>query len=172
VIIFPVILWSDGTIWPNQRSSFDRPGAEPIDGVKELGYTEGSGPILFDRLASELAENAVEISPASAKRLYNALQSGFQDHNLKSLHLLESLKTCDDPADSHEMVASRVTLDETTGRCPRTGAQLRLINLDAEQKKQLQDGLMYLSATGYEERHPEKKSKGEDELKRFGEWLE
>jgi hypothetical protein len=88
------------------------------------------------------------------------------------MHLLESLKICNEPAASDEMVISRVTLDESTGRCPRTGAQLRLINLDAVQKRQLQDGLVHLSATSYEERHQKKNSKAEDEIRRFGELLE
>lgn len=152
-----------------------RPGAEPIDGVKDLGYKEGSGPILFDQLASELAHNSIEITSASAKRLYSALQSGFEGHefsgNLKQMHFLESLKSHNELASPDDLVASRVTLDESTGRCPRTGSRLRLINLDAEKKKQLQDGLVYLAVTSYEERQKEKNSKAQDDLRRFGEWL-
>ena len=153
-----------------------RPNAESIDGVKELGYAEEAGPGLFDLLAEELAGNTIEITSASAKRLYNAFQRGYRDHeasrNLKSLHLLEPLKTCNDPADPEELVVSRVSVDEKSGICPRTGVQLRLINLDKEQKEKLQSGLVHLSATTYEERHKEKNSKAEDSIRRFGEWLE
>ena len=155
---------------------FYRAGAKSIDGVQEMGYSAGSGPMLFDALASELAEITVEITSASAKRLYNAFQAGFQGNaisdNLNPLHLLESLKICNDPASLDELVVNRIALDEKSGRCPRTGVQLRLINLDAEQKKKLQTGLSYLSATTYEERHRKKNSIAEDALKSFGKWLE
>lgn len=152
---------------------FNREGSDPIVGIGELGYSEGSGPILFDQLASELAENSVEISAASAKRLYNAFQRGFEDSsNIQPLHLLESIQTCNEPVKSDELVVSRVALDESNGRCPRTGTQLRLIGLDATQKKQLQDGLIHLSTTSYEERARKKNSKAEVELRRFSEWLE
>ena len=143
--------------------------------MQALGYAEGSGPELFNELASELAENSVEISSASAKRLYNALQSGFEGKGfageLEQLHLLESLKPNNEPAASDELVASRVTLDESRGICPRTRAQLRLINLDADQKRKLQDGLIYLSGTSYEEFHKKSGEHGEEEIRRFGEWL-
>jgi hypothetical protein len=152
-----------------------RYNSEPINGIKELGYSVDCGPELFDLLASEMADLAVEIPPASAKRLYNAFQSGFEGYGpgfeLQRLHILQSLNPCNDMAAPETLVASRVSLDKTTGKCPRTGAQLRLINLDAEQKQQLQNGLVHLSATAYEERHQAKNSKAEDSLRRFGEWL-
>jgi hypothetical protein len=142
----------------------------------EMGYTHASGPQLFDKLASELADGAIEISSASAKRLYNAFQKGFRDDEMASklepLHLLQTLNTCNERAAANELIVSRVTLDESTGRCPRTGAQLRLINLDADQKRQLQDGLMYLAETSYEERHRQKNTIAVDAIKQFGEWLE
>ena len=86
--------------------------------------------------------------------------------------MLESIPTCNDQAPEHEIVVSRVTLDETNGRCPRTGTKLRLIGLDDGQKSQLKDGLIHLSLTSYEERAQRKNSTAEVELRRFGEWLE
>lgn len=150
-----------------------RENSDPIEGVRELGYAEASGPILFDLLASELAEHSVEISAASAKRLYNAFQRGFEDSgNIKPLHLLESILPCNEPVKSEQVVVSRVTLDKRTGRCLKTGTQLRLIGLDEAQKVQLQEGLIDLSTTAYEERSRNKNSKAEAELRRFGEWLQ
>lgn len=144
--------------------------------MKQLGYSVDCGPILFDLLASELAETAVEISSASAKRLYNAFRDGYQGQhtssNLKPLHFLEPIKPCNDSSSCDELVISRVMLDEKNGLCPRTGAQLRLIDLDAEQKKQLQDGLVYLAGTAYEERFGGKNSKAKKELRQFGATLE
>ena len=124
-------------------------------------------------MASELANNSIEISGASAKRLYNAFQRGFgENSNIQELHLLESIPTCNDQAPEQEIVVSRVTLDETNGRCPRTGTKLRLIGLNNAQKTQLKDGLIHLSLTSYEERAQKKNSTAEVELRRFGEWLE
>lgn len=165
-----------------KRKTTYRPGAEEIDGVKELGYKEASGPELFDSLASELADNTVEISSASAKRLYNAMLKGYEEDeqfiatndtkDLKPLHMLESLKRCNDPAGRDELVISRVALDSTTGCCPRTGAQLRLISLDAEQKQKLQNGLLELSAESYDARQKGMGEVAQSHLSKFGKWLE
>lgn len=149
-----------------------REDSDSIAGVAKLGYSLDSGPELFDLLAQELADNFVEITAASAKRLYNACQRGFQDSKLKPLHLLESISPCNDPAEPNELVVSRVTLDATNGMCPRTGTHLRLIGLDTDQKEQLRNGLTNLATTAYTERSTKHSSKAELELKKFADWLE
>ena len=152
------------------------PNAEPIHGIKDLGYSTDHGPELFDKLASEMADVAIDLSSASVKRLYTAFQVGFEGtgeaYKLKRLHLLEPLDSCNVKADPKQLVASRVHLDESTGLCPRTGAQLRLLSLNAEQKQQLRKGLMYLSSTLYEERHLKKNSFARDQLFNFERWLQ
>lgn len=154
------------------ENGYFRPDAPPIDRVKSLGYCHSSGPKLFDELCEELADDAVEISAAAAKRLYNAIVKGFDDdHGLEKLHLLQSFHACSRRADATELVASRVSLDETTGECPRTGVRLRLINLDDKQKERLKDGLHYLARTAYEERSGKPGLKAEENLKDFGAWL-
>ena len=151
--------------------------AEDIDGIGKLPYSVRCGPELFNILASELAEHSIEITSASAKRLYNAFQRGFQgddpSKNLKQLHLLESLRTNNDLAKPDEMIASRVRINESTGKCPRSGAQLRLINLDSTQKKRFQEALLYLVSSSYQERHRNAtKADVADKLGKFGEWLQ
>jgi hypothetical protein len=153
------------------ENGFFRPQAPPIDGAEMLGYASPSGPKLFDSLAEELAGDALEISAAGAKRLYNALLKGFDDHTLRPLHVLQSLEGCNEPADSSELVASRVSLDSNTGQCPRTGVRLRLINLNDKQKEKLKDGLHYLAATAYKERGGKNGSAAEENLRDFGDWL-
>ncbi len=152
-----------------------RAGATEIQGIKDLGYTEASGPALFDRLVSELAEITVEINSAAAKRLYNTFQSGFQGDNphtnLKALHMLEPLKSNNDPADPRDLIVSRVRIDENTAKCPRSGVQLRLIHLDSIQKSQFRDGLLYLASPISGERYNERDRKAAHELDRFGKWL-
>ena len=133
-------------------------------------------PKLFDKLLDELSGDAVEITSASAKRLYNAFQKGFQGSEgiveLKPLHILEPLKPQNQRAERTELIVSRVTLEEATGRCPRSGAQLRLIDLESSQKQKLREGLMSLASTSYEKRSQEKNDKATKALKMFGEWLE
>lgn len=151
------------------ENGFFRPQSPPIDGAEMLGYP--SGPKLFDRLAEELAVDALEISAAAAKRLYNGLLKGFDVHTLRPLHVLQSLEVRNEPAEPSELVASRVTLDANTGQCPRSGVHLRLINLDNTQKEKLKEGLHYLAATAYKERSGKDGSAAEENLRSFGDWL-
>ena len=158
-------------------ASGDRIDSEDIDGIDGKQYSTKSGPELFNILVSELAEHSIEITSASAKRLYNAFQRGFQydaiGKNLKQLHLLESLRVNNEPAKEGELIVSRVQVDKATGKCPRSGSQLRLINLDAVQKKQFQEGLLYLVSSSYQERHRNASRKDVAEnLQKFGEWLQ
>ena len=148
-----------------------------ISGIEELSYSTKCGPDLFNILMSELAAHSIEISSASAKRLYNAFQRGFQGDdpktNIKQLHLLESVPTNNDLAKPDELVVNRVQLDKLTGKCPRTGAQLRLINLDQIQKKRFQESLLYLVSSSYQERHRNTtKTDVAEKLYQFGEWLQ
>jgi hypothetical protein len=128
-------------------------------------------------MVSELAEHSVDITSASARLLYNAFQRGFQGNdantNLKQLHLLETLKTDNNLAKPDELIVSRVRLDESTGKCPRSGAQLRLINLDQTQKKRFQESLLYLVSSSYQERHQNAtETDVAVKLERFGKWLQ
>ena len=151
------------------EKGFFRSESPPIDGAERLGYP--SGPKLFDRLAEELALDALEISAAAAKRLYNALLKGFDIKTQRPLHVLQSLEICNVPAEPSELVASRVSLNVNTGQCPRTGVRLRLINLDDEQKERLKEGLHYLAVTAYKERSGKDGYVAEENLRRFGDWL-
>ena len=151
--------------------------AREIDGIEDLPYSTKCGPDLLNILISELAEHSIEITSASAKRLYNAFQRGFRGDdpkkNLKQLNLLESLRTNNELAEPDELIVSRVRLDEFTGKCPRSRAQLRLINLDSLQKKRFQEALLHLVSLSYQERHRSStKTDVAEKLKRFGEWLQ
>lgn len=153
------------------ENGFFQSHSPPIDGAELLGYDPPCGPKMFDRLAEELAGDALEISAAAAKRLYNALIKGFDCRTRKPLHVLQSMEVCNEPAEPSELVASRVSLDTSTGQCPRTGVRLRLINLDDQQKERLKEGLHYLASTAYNERTGKNSSAAEDNLREFGDWL-
>ena len=51
----------------------------PVEGARDIGYTHESGAGLFDEMVSEMSEDVLEISAASARRLYNSLAEGLKD---------------------------------------------------------------------------------------------
>eukprot|EP00550_Attheya_septentrionalis_P002730 CAMPEP_0198291006 /NCGR_PEP_ID=MMETSP1449-20131203/8670_1 /TAXON_ID=420275 /ORGANISM="Attheya septentrionalis, Strain CCMP2084" /LENGTH=912 /DNA_ID=CAMNT_0043989587 /DNA_START=393 /DNA_END=3131 /DNA_ORIENTATION=- len=132
-----------------------RPDALPLDGIKELGYSASSGPELFDLICAQMADDVLAITSASARRMHNALVSGFKDSDhpnaihLKEIHALAPMPKFDELADDEELVVSRVTVDESTGKCPRTGATLRLLVLDQHQKAKLGNALLKMATEQY-----------------------
>lgn len=156
-------------------------------GAKDLGYVHSHGPGLFDELATELASDALEISSASARRLYNSLAIGFQskgesDNNntvvssLKEAHPLMSMALSKVPANINEVVASRVSLDRHTGICPVTNVQQRLIILESDQRKQLHDDLLNLSTEQFSKfagrKSKDSPGRAREQLQVFSDWLD
>ena len=116
-----------------------------IGTAKELGYSEESGPGLFDQIVAEMAENVIEIPEALARRLQNALAQGFPSSNLPFTSTLEPLKASTSMVTGAEPIASRVRIHPSTGVCPRTGVSLRLICLSAEDRVQLKSRMLTAS---------------------------
>lgn len=158
--------------------------ATPIDGIDGLGYKNNRGPELFDELAGEMAEDVLEISAASARRLYNALATGLEGENftneVKPINTLAGVSTNNEEAAESDLILSRVSVDKKTALCPRSGVKLRLIKLERDQQHQLHKGLMDLSENQYEEfarNHGRKitaqdKSYAANMLCEFSSWLE
>ncbi len=158
-----------------------------IEGARALGYNHSCGPGLFDELATEMASETLEISSASARRLYNSLAVGFQSKDksenydsvvsgLKASHPLMSMALVKEPARSNELVACRVSLDRCTGICPVTNVQQRLIVLEPDQRKQLHADLLNLSTEQFS-KFVGKKSKdspdrAREQLQVFSDWLD
>ena len=172
------------------QHSHDSP---PIEGSKDLGYIHSHGPGLFDELATDMAADALEISSSSARRLYNALAVGFQSDNspykehksengkyvvstLKEVHPLMSMSLTWQPAHSNELVASRVTLDRSTGICPVTNAQQRLIILEPNQRTRLHHDLLNLSTEQFAKfagrRSDDSPFRAREHLQVFSDWLD
>lgn len=158
-----------------------RSNAVEIEGISELGYKNPSGPHLFDELMKEIADDVMEISSASARRLYNAIAEGFQGHNnnnhdLKPIHSLAGLTTDSTEAKPDELIASRVAVGETTrtGICPRSGVKLQLMKLEKHQRKQLHNSLIQLSNTRFEEFSGKHSAvdHAAKHLNSFADWLE
>lgn len=173
------------------HTSSNSENSPPIEGAKDIGYSHSHGPQLFDEIAYEMAEEALEISSASARQLSNALALGFKDFEkesscdsssddsivstLKEVHPLMSMPITNELANDNEVVASRVSLDRSTGICPVTHAHQRLIVLEPDQRKQLHGDLLKLSIEQFASYVNRKK--GEDperarkELQAFSDWL-
>ena len=156
------------------EKGFFRLGAEPIESAKELGYYNMSGPGLFDELIAEMAQALFEIPAASAKRLYNALASGFPGSGLTET-AVHSLKVNSTRAYSHDLLASRVYVDPIYGICPRSGVKLRLIHLNDDDKREMVDKVINRART-LQHRVPSKTGispqKGENHLMKFNSWLD
>ena len=94
---------------------------------------------------------------------------------LREVHPLASMTLTRQLAKPNELVASRVLIDRSTGICPVTKAEQRLIVLEPDQRKQLHDDLLELSKVQYEnfpgKRPEESAEKAVMELKKFSDWL-
>jgi len=136
----------------------------PIEGIVEMGYSPGYGPLLFDQLATEMSDHVLELTNESVKQLRNAFVQGFQNSKSDSnksaeQHLARNLYYV--PYDCHlspvqglathdELVVNRVSIeDNQTNRCPRTHAKLRLITLDNHQRKHVHDTLLEMADDQY-----------------------
>lgn len=157
----------------------NRKDAQDVDGICDLGYIHASGPELFDELLNEMAEDVLEITSASARRLYNAIATGFEGVEgveLKPIDSLGGLVTNNVKAEKNELIASRVTIGETTGICPRSGAKLQLIKLQRDERQQLHQSLLQLATSRFEEfsgddRDGDSMDYAERSLNSFADWL-
>lgn len=122
-----------------------------------------------------MADDVLEISSASARRLYNAIAEGCQGYKntLQPIRSLAGLATDNTQAKTDELLASRVTVGETTGICPRSDVKLQLIKLEKDQRKELHEGLIKLSNTRFEEfsQNEITSDYAEKSLNEFANWL-
>ena len=151
-------------------------GATAIAGIDKIGYSPSSGPVLFDQILTAMADDVLEITSASARRLYSAFETANRldppELRMPILHPLAPVQPGSDAASPDQVVASRVSINTSTGECPRTKATLRLITLDSEQRDKLQRGLFSISREEFKSFN--KLSDGEKavlELEKFAHWL-
>lgn len=134
-----------------------------------------------------MAAEVLEISSSSARRLYNSLAVGFQsdclgndDHSivstLKEAHPLMSMSLTRQLAGRNELVASRISLDRSTGLCPVTNAQQRLIILEPDQRTQLHNDLLKLSTEQFAKfagrKADDSPTRAQEQLQLFSDWLD
>ena len=142
--------------------------AVPIDG------TTNSGPKLFDELASKMAHDILELSESAAQIMYNGFIEGF----LKSSNS-DEIPTITKQEDSN-LVIGRVEVDDATALCPVSGARLRLIALDEDQRHHVHETLIKMAGMQYVEYTKNRKNTpksvddnfGIQQLSHFSEWLD
>ena len=100
-----------------------------------------------------MAEDVLEITSASARRLYgafeNALREQGSDREFVEMHPLAPLSIENVPGADDELIVSRVLVADDTGVCPRSGAKLRLINLKNDEREQTRKSLLNLAESAY-----------------------
>ncbi|KAL7533901.1 hypothetical protein ACHAXR_005517, partial [Thalassiosira sp. AJA248-18] len=162
--------------------------SSPIEDAQNLGYSHSHGPKLFDAIATEMAHDSLDITSASARQLSNALALGFKEFQrdpnsasdvvstLKEVHPLVTLPISRKLANDNEVVASRVSLDRSTGICPVTNVQQRLIVLEPDQRNQLHGDLLDLSEEQFAnfagKRAEDSPKRAREQLQIFSDWLD
>jgi hypothetical protein len=161
-----------------------RKDARPIEGATEYGFTVARGPWLLDEIASEMADEMLELTESAAKILFNSFQLGFTDDSIDIV-----LETDDEVIPQcleldERLLVGRVTVNDTTAVCPESGAQLRLFKLTNSQRRHVHDTLLEMAASQHEEFGETLKARGKlsetdprdgnyaiKELSKFSEWL-
>jgi len=107
------------------------------------------GPNLFDMLASNMAEDILELTEKTSIQLADAFQIGINDC-LGETRGLENAEESEDQA-TETVVVKRVEIPKGNGSCPVTGVKLRLLALDDLQRQHVHDTLLEMSRTTTEE---------------------
>lgn len=114
--------------------------AQPIPGTKY-----GAGAKLFDDLVSEMSKDFGDIKLTDAKRLYDGFATGFPGGGLHDTTSFAPLQPDYRLAADSDLIVSRVTIDTTTGTCPRSGVTLRSIELQEDDRERLKEGALKLA---------------------------
>jgi len=160
-----------------------RPDSPPLNGIDSIHGMNSNGTALygtklFDFLLTQMAEDVLEITSASARRLYNSLLQGFKGSasikNMANLHSFTNMRHENYLACRNDFVVSRVAIDEKTAICPRTSIKLPLILLNDEQRHRLRESVLKLSNEQHENFVGKKPNVNfaSDELKSFANYLE
>ena len=148
------------------RNGCFRKDAKPIDNVAEYGFSASNGPALFDVLATEMAEDILELPEEAAKIISDALAERHSDEGKKG---------------SNGFVG-RVTINSSTATCPETGVKLQLFTLTDEQRSTVHDTLLNMATIQHEEFGEKLRAQGKtkesknaqyayEQLCNFSKWL-
>lgn len=116
-----------------------QPTAAQTCDLTQYGFSASPGPELLDELMERLAEDLLEVDEASANVLLRAFEDGF------------AANADTGGEDKPRVVATRVSVDNTTAICPETNVKLRLFTLTEEQKRLVHDNLLQMAAVEHED---------------------
>lgn len=155
-----------------------RPVVETIesDGV-ELG------PQLWDELCTNMSDDLLDLTEEAAARIWNALISTNSDRSPTICSEKASVALAIPPSDANVPIVGRVSVDEETGICRTSGAQLRLFALTTDQRRHVHDTLLDMAAAQQREYGDKLKVQGKvledrngsyarEELAKFSAWLQ
>jgi hypothetical protein len=165
-----------------------RSDSQPIHAARELGFSEASGPGLFDELAAEMAADILELNEASARVIYNGFVKGFAGYSVsgkpRAVSEFEEIVVDNTPAATDELVISHVSLNDSTAICPKTQTKLQLFRLNSDQRRNVHDTLLKMAGIQYAKfigeleirfkenmQEPEGSDFAIQELSRFSDWL-
>lgn len=150
--------------------------ASPIEDAAKVGFNATSGPELFDQVVTELAQDLLELTEDSCRKLAASFSRGICPEDVVGDGEVPSLTNVTQPKSS-PLVLGRTKIDVETALCPATGAKLRLINLDEQQRQHVHDTLIEMAEMQFVEFTKGRSQNftenlGLQELTKFSEWLE
>jgi hypothetical protein len=165
------------------RLGYFRQDATHIQGATENGFTVACGPGLLDEIASELADEMLELTESAAKLIFDSFRLGFtNDPDAVTVEVDEGVPQCLELDEG--LLLGRVRVNGTTAVCPESGARLRLFTLTNNQRRHVHDTLLDMAASQHEEYGGTLKARGKkteqdsrngtfayDELAKFSKWL-
>eukprot|EP00934_Nitzschia_sp_Nitz4_P004729 Nitzschia sp. Nitz4//scaffold205_size38804//13404//16468//NITZ4_007642-RA/size38804-augustus-gene-0.50-mRNA-1//1//CDS//3329541507//4719//frame0 len=153
-----------------------QPGATPLQGTKGLDIAADHGPKLLDDVMSRIATDFLEIPEELAQQLQRDFVAGAGSTQSADMGGAETPTLAS--RDAAGNVMGRVYVDNDTGICRQTGAQLRLLTLDDERREYVHDRLLEMARLSYNEVSLSKKRKQADadygytQLEKFSKWLD
>ena len=151
-----------------------------FENIKSQGFTATSGSKLFDEIVVCMANDVLEITSASAKRIYNAFaksSSDLMETGTATIDPMSMLQPNISLARNDELIVSRSTVDATSAYCPRSAVTLRLLTLNKPQKERLHDGLLEVAKEAFMEFNKKRKVTKKDSkraaegLNDFSDWM-
>lgn len=141
------------------RVPHEQPIAVRSCDISPHGFSSSPGPPLFDELASEMADDILELDEASASIIADGFNKGFETTANMTVHGLSDvwqrlrswLRYGAAPVSGRRLFVGRVSVDSSTAICPESGATLRLFTLTHQQRKSVRGTLLQMAAAQHEE---------------------
>jgi hypothetical protein len=130
------------------------------------GFTVSNGPILFNEIAHEMAQDVLELPESCAQMIHDAFVKGFSRRDYEKLagtavpparRIIHCSAEGED--EGGNVLIGRVPIDEATVMCPATHAKLRLFSLTTSQREEMRETLLDMAKTRHEEYSEKLKSR-------------